>query len=925
MKDELILEQGADDGNWFTTPDGQRHREAGGKLGGAVVEREGPLHATIRVDGHYEDPKGRPSCRWTARLHFHAGRPAIHVVHTFTWIGRADQLQIRDLALSFGLAKAATEAAADRSDETLGESVARPLKAGELLALLQDQHWHLGHGDSHFGILAGPADKPQEIAEGKRAGCWVGASDGRHGVTLALRELWQQFPKELRVEPKRLTAYLWSAAGNAGTFDLSTDGLERFWGKPMVEQLNAAADGLYQRWRAAPQANDPTGMAKTHELLLLFHRGGAADGGRLAETFDTPPLVLSDPHWTRQSEVVGRLWPKDDQRFPEMERWIEAVWRDAFEVLDDWGDYGFFSYGDGPHASYTLRSGRAVASPWRYTQASEYGVHLAAWLGWLRSGDRRLHDFAVAKTRYLNDLCMCHEDSPSRWQGSFSGGVAPVPWATMPGGQKPPLSRRVLLFEFFIQHALYHYYLSGDQRSLDVVTEFADGLRAMLESDRDWARNFVATINSSSARWYYQRIEDLAVFYEHFGDDWFHKKAIELANLVLDPDDSSGIARENAKYPTYIFYKGAHLLTYLRNLEGKDLERARQSFVHMAEHQLRTQSLETRTAGMRMAYAYYFTKDPRYLTFGSKRVDDERRANNRSPQGERRYTTPLTRYWLYPVLTNGPYLMAALAEGPDLPPVPLLYKHFGSAPVEFGFVQEAGKPLKIELSATGATLFGPDGKEMPDAWLGRAIAYYPHSDGIAALNVDQPLHYRTVTVPAEAPAGEVRVRVPRDGAAYVFSTSAARAVMLAPDGFSLGGGFLITPAREVRVGGGHDDRWHFLVPPGAKRFRFSSGSPSLAQRLVIRDPSGQVVQSRRAGIAGWVEVTVPEGAAGKLWSISATAVADVTLVDVQPVFAYRNPDAHFLPANVAVRKGPAEEPLPKGPDKECLGEGGSLP
>lgn len=146
-----------------------------------------------------------------ARLHFYAGRPEIGLTHTFTRLGRSDQFKIRDLAISFGLARAATEAAADRSDETATEPVRRPLQAGEMLSLLQDEHWHCGHGENHFGILAGKPGQPVEVAGGEKAGAWVGVSDGRLGVTLAMRELWQQFPKELRAEPNRLIVPSWWA------------------------------------------------------------------------------------------------------------------------------------------------------------------------------------------------------------------------------------------------------------------------------------------------------------------------------------------------------------------------------------------------------------------------------------------------------------------------------------------------------------------------------------------------------------------------------------------------------------------------------------------------------------------------------------------------------------------------------------------
>lgn len=401
---ELVIEQRADDGNWLTTVDGKRHAESRREDTRAAVETEGPLHTVIRVDGRYVDEAGNPSCRWIARLHFYAGRPEIGITHTFTWIGRADQFKIRDLAISFGLPRAAIEAAADQSDETLGESVSRRLQPGEMLSLLQDEHWHWGHGKNHFGILAGKPERPEEIASGKRAGSWIGASDGRCAVTVALRDLWQQFPKELRAESNRLTAYLWSSRGQAGPFDLSYDGLEKFWGAAVVDQLHAPGkDGaMYQRSRSLPQSNDPTGVAKTHDLLLIFTRASESVGGDLrnppgspdhrsppsgsrrspptpagadvAEAFDAPPLVLPDPHWTTRSEVIGRIWPKDDQRFAPWEQRIDQAWSDVFRVLDDWGDYGFFSYGDGPHQRYDFQSGRAVASIWRYTMPSDCGA-----------------------------------------------------------------------------------------------------------------------------------------------------------------------------------------------------------------------------------------------------------------------------------------------------------------------------------------------------------------------------------------------------------------------------------------------------------------------------------------------------------------------------------------------------------------------
>jgi type IV secretory pathway VirD2 relaxase len=78
-------------------------------------------------------------------------------------------------------------------------------------------------------------------------------------------------------------------------------------------------------------------------------------------------------------------------------------------------------------------------------------------------------------------------------------------------------------------------------------------------------------MNNSKSSWYFQRLDDLAVLYEQFGDAWFYDKSVELAEAGLDLADSSGIVRElgerggtdqaKEKYPTYLFYKAPNLLS----------------------------------------------------------------------------------------------------------------------------------------------------------------------------------------------------------------------------------------------------------------------------------------------------------------------------------------------------------------------------
>ncbi|MHC4403660.1 MAG: exo-rhamnogalacturonan lyase family protein [Planctomycetota bacterium] len=60
-------------------------------------EDQGPMHTVFRVDGRYLNAQGQSACRWTIRYRFFAGRPAIGITHSFTWIGEPEKVKIKDL------------------------------------------------------------------------------------------------------------------------------------------------------------------------------------------------------------------------------------------------------------------------------------------------------------------------------------------------------------------------------------------------------------------------------------------------------------------------------------------------------------------------------------------------------------------------------------------------------------------------------------------------------------------------------------------------------------------------------------------------------------------------------------------------------------------------------------------------------------
>ncbi|MBC8876669.1 MAG: hypothetical protein H8E44_45145 [Planctomycetes bacterium] len=895
----VVLEQGAGDGNWLVNHDGTRYSESNDKSVRATVELKGPLHSVICVDGRYVDDEGNPSCRWTARLHFYAGQPMIGITHTFTWIGKVDQLKIRDLAISFGLKTPATIAIADKSSAFVTDGVSVPIEGAGSLSLLQDTHWHFGHGENHFGVYRGtPGDGPA-LVEGEEAGNWIAAGNDTAGVTLVMRRLWQQFPKQLRAEPNRLTAYLWTADGKSGPMDLTFDGMDRFTGPHFAREYADKWKESHQRYRDRPECNDPTGMAKTHDLLLVFNAGEpqAGDCAKIADAFEEPPLVLPDPTWTMESGVVGPLWPVDRERFPEMEEWIDRVWGDVWACQDEWGDYGFVYYGEGPHQNIYFVDDKPVATVWRYTSGVEYGVSKAGWLGYLRSGDRRFYNYSVARTRYMNDAVLCHEESPSRLKGTWEWHTKyPIPWIAGPNGLRSG-GGQGRSFGFFIEHALLHYYLTGDERSMDVVRTYADALKTYITARPDYAKETAAMMYSSATRWYWQRVDELATLYEALGDEWFLDQSKEFAKWSLDPNSTSGFKSEvgrytqkTAYYPTYIFYRGPHVISHTRNLTGNELDDVNRSIVAMAEHQLRTNDLENRTIGLRMAYAHDISKNPRFLGYALKRLKEHRFERSLPPTGSRPYTTRMQTAGAYNAIVNQAYLMSALASVDQQPDWDfVLFKVRGAPAATAVLLKPEGKPLVIEVAASpGVTFRGPAGDRLPKEWLGEPLVYYPHNDRYPDVwAVNEQLLYQTITIPADSPEGEYRINADEMQTIYVLSTTATGAVLLAPDGFE--------PGKAL------DAPQYFMVPDDARRFRFAFNmglGNANTKMLSVFDPAGKEV-TPKATDKDIYEVNVPAGSDGKLWSIRSFAEARhsprLRLADVVPAITYRKPELHFLP------------------------------
>jgi hypothetical protein len=758
-----------------------------------------------------------------------------------------------------------------------------PLDGGQPVSLLQDELFHWGAGKDHFGIFRGKT----VVKEGGRAGGWLSAQDDTTGLTLACRDFWQTYPKELRAEPHRVTALLWSTSGAAPALDLSYDGLEKIWGPVVTGELRGQLKRPYENARKNPDlTNVPSGLARSHELMLILGQGD--DAIAVVEAFKGQPLVNPDPRWVYTSDVFGPMWPRDTKQFPNQEEQIEAIWDAGFKAIDDWGDYGFLYYGSGPHFLYTFdpRTGRAVASVTRYNIGLPMeAIGVMAWRGYLRSGDRRYFRYAAAHTQFVNDIVFCHEDSAARLKGNvvWNPAPGPIPWT----GNVDILERNLLAggsLGFFIEHAADHYYLTGDRRTLEVIREHAEAYKRTLDGKGPGWTRFMEVIQQnpdSAIRAVFQKFDECTTLYSLLGDEWFLRLADRLAGLLLDLNDPTGLKPQVsgfdpdqalAPYPAYIFYKRRALANYLTALEGADLDRVREVLVRIAEYQYRVQAPEIRGIGVHAAYVHRFTGSGDFLAYAVRLLERSQEPWAGGPMGQYQYRAQ-PRYgsaaW---TIWGWPYLMGAMRtlKAPIEDPL-LMFKAPGAPAADFVFRKEPGKPLTVELTVRRGTFTGPDGKPLSKQWLGRPTPYW----GYHADDSDPPQDFYRLAIPAEAPVGDYRVHVGQEREGFVFTTSAAGHVLAAPQGFC--------------PGQGDKGPWFFRAPAG--QIDLVCSNPV---NLTIKDANGQVLKMENSSDGGQFFI-VPAGAADRPLSIQATGYATVKMKGIQPAYAYKSEAALFQP------------------------------
>ncbi len=454
-----------------------------------TVEEAGPIHAVVKADGWYTNEAGEQFGRYSIRVHFFCGRAQVRVDHTFIYTGLSSADRLRSVSVAWP--RRAKQRGFIGGADVLGGAVAADV--------LDNSYFVLDAVDNrHIELLATGLVPDQRVRVADRAGGWM-AYDG---LTVALRDAWQQFPWEMEVDAGVVRLHLWPRHGRL--LDTSFDGQWWFLDEHQKRTLamqkpKAGADP--DAWLAKlRERTNATGAAKTHEFWFQLRGPQAANQPQalaphlagLARQVMRPTLALVDPDYAAATLALD-FAPHaavGDPRFAAVDNYYASLRQMIDQLTEqehrygwwDWGGYHQHVGGDFFFTNSSFADTQRVTKWHRARPKSHYGWGILPWTQVFRGGGRAWLDYAHTYTRYSADRAHVHhtahgrnagaeyhyDNSEIHWMGGYLGA---------PGGD---------IVSSNLQHKgdyLAMYWLTGDRRALDVLQMWGEMALALARAD----------------------------------------------------------------------------------------------------------------------------------------------------------------------------------------------------------------------------------------------------------------------------------------------------------------------------------------------------------------------------------------------------------------------------------------------------------
>ena len=442
-----VLRQSEEAGAALELRDGNTLNMAAHPPEKVVVESAGPAHAVILARGRFAGAyvlDGDEMIRWTCRIHFHAGSDVVRIHYTLgndgaygTRMRRREYFQFNSLNLHFDMLNQGAQAVAEEASGAI--SADKPF-------VMRQKGADLRQADIFEARLGGD----QLVASASRSAGALGVNGANGAYSVAIRDYWQNYPKESSAAPGRLSLALWPG------------------------------------WGSFPDSEDVYnlcgGKQKTHEILLRFGAGDLASAQALAAMVNRPLMPVARPEYYADTGAFVLLSPADvetgDAELDALIARYDALQRSKPAGITQTADrgrhgnyYNWMNWGD----LFWAWGSSSLHYDWTHIMLAHF----------LRTGQRDFFDWgsAMARHQYDIDIHRSPRDHPnfrylSAYEKEERGGND---WhvSRNPARMRPTTSHN------WIQGQTLHALLTGDPESLACARINAKGIRGRLFGQRN--------------------------------------------------------------------------------------------------------------------------------------------------------------------------------------------------------------------------------------------------------------------------------------------------------------------------------------------------------------------------------------------------------------------------------------------------------
>jgi len=466
-----------------------------------VIEDKGPVRTSVCIKGYHASKDSRRFCPYILRMHMYAGRSDLRIFHTFIFDQDPDHVELKSIGMMFPL--------------DLGDNL-RMTFGGE-----KEPHWAKVWNNSSF---IQQSDREYEITldnhnfgKGAKTKGWASLTGTMGSAAVALRDMWQEYPKGIALSSKGIDIQLWpeniektlclknpwkepvirakykeellaklkenptagvNFKGFLGTANVPPDSAEG--NEQSMMEAKAFAEEYLQGRRVTygdtSHTGSAIGLAKTHEFWVNFCSETLADNKleNWAFTVQKPAIAPAEPSYMCHTGALRILAPQDKKVFPEVEKGLELMFdRLYLEPVKLCRLYGMIDYGDLPNGH--LRNDGVVyrlfrKEPnfkisdligWFNNEGMDMGYTL--WQYFARTGERKYWQIAEANSEHVEDVDTIH------FHPIYKNWVGRTHYHNMLHWSAGPSPSHT-----HVHGWLLHYFFTGNRRALEVAREAVD-------------------------------------------------------------------------------------------------------------------------------------------------------------------------------------------------------------------------------------------------------------------------------------------------------------------------------------------------------------------------------------------------------------------------------------------------------------------